>query len=85
MTILEEKKGYSLVGCNSSGNNAFFVRNDKLKDLAPVEVREAFVDAKFREAKDRNGNLLFLEGRERYEEMKGLPVVNVITNEVEFL
>ncbi|MDR0675911.1 MAG: hypothetical protein LBF97_02590, partial [Elusimicrobiota bacterium] len=27
------KKGYSLVGCNSIGSNAFFVRSDIVKDL----------------------------------------------------
>lgn len=85
LTTLAEEKGYSLVGCNSNGNNAFFVRKDKLEDLVPVDVKDAFVDAKFREAKDTNGKLLFLEGRERHEEIKGLPVVNVITDEVEFL
>lgn len=82
---LAEEKGYSLVGCNSSGNNAFFVRKDKLGDLAPISVKDAFVDAKFRESKDKKGKLLFLEGSERYAEIKGLPVINVITNKVEQL
>jgi len=85
LTTLAEEKGYSLVGCNSSGNNAFFVRKDKLGDLAPVSVKDAFVDAKFREAKDIKGKLLLLEGNERYEEIKGLPVINIITNAIEEL
>jgi hypothetical protein len=82
---LADEKGYSLVGCNSSGNNAFFVRKDKLGDLAPVSVKDAFVDAKFRESKDKKGRLLLLEGDQRYTEIKGLPVTNVITNAVEQL
>ncbi|HMB02323.1 MAG TPA: hypothetical protein VKP69_01120, partial [Isosphaeraceae bacterium] len=35
LKALEElgtKKGYSLVGCNISGVNAFFIRNDLLDD-----------------------------------------------------
>ncbi|MES2764665.1 MAG: hypothetical protein V4642_02275 [Bacteroidota bacterium] len=33
LEILGKEKGYSLVGCNFVGANAFFVRNDLLKDL----------------------------------------------------
>lgn len=82
------EKGYSLVGCNSNGNNAFFIRDDKLdelKNIKPLSVGEAFVDAKFREAKDNNNNLLFLNGTDRLKEVKGLPVVNVISKEHETL
>jgi len=30
---LSASKVYSFIGCNSAGNNAYFVRNDKLNDI----------------------------------------------------
>lgn len=33
MEKLGKEKGYSLVGCNFTGNNAFFVKNNLIKDL----------------------------------------------------
>lgn len=40
---LGREKGYSLVGCNSLGFNAFFLRNDLLTPALPVlSAREAF-------------------------------------------
>lgn len=43
LTRLGGIKGYSLVGCNSHGCNAFFVRNDALSGKLPVVTpREAF-------------------------------------------
>jgi hypothetical protein len=41
---LGSEKGYSLVGCNLSGVNAFFVRNDLLKDAfsAPYTAEHHF-------------------------------------------
>lgn len=35
MSELFEKKGYTLVGCNMTGSNAFYVRNDLLGDYFP--------------------------------------------------
>jgi len=43
LTRLANKKGYELVGCDSSGTNAFFVRKDVLKgDLKPVTPEQAY-------------------------------------------
>ena len=58
---------------------------DQLSYLKPLTVSDAFVDAKFREAKDKKNNLLYLQGSDRLEEVKGLPVINVITSEEEQL
>ena len=47
-----------------------FVRNDmvdQLSYLKPLTVSDAFVDAKFREAKDKKNNLLYLQGSDRLE------------------
>ena len=85
LTHLANKKGYALVGCNSNGNNAFYVRRDHLVTLKELTVQEAFVDAKFREARDKKGKLLFLTDSNRYKYFQGLPVINVITNQTEKL
>jgi hypothetical protein len=85
LTHLANNKGYALIGCNSNGNNAFYVRRDHLSSLKELSVQEAFVDAKFRESRDKDGKLLYLTGAERYNYIKGLPVVNVITNKIEEL
>jgi hypothetical protein len=59
---LGREKGYQLVCCNRNGNNAFFVRADVLPaGLRPASVEEAFVRAKFREARDALGNLSFMD------------------------
>lgn len=85
LTHLANEKGYALVGCNSNGNNAFYVRRDRLSSQKELSVQEAFVDAKFREARDKEGKLLFLSGSQRYKYIQGLPVVNVLTNQIEVL
>lgn len=47
---LAERKGYSLIGCNSKGNNAYFIRNDKLTFFEKKTVEECFVYCHFTEA-----------------------------------
>ena len=47
LNFAANQKGYSLIGCNSNGNNAFFVRNDmvdQLSYLKPLTVSDAFVN-----------------------------------------
>jgi hypothetical protein len=49
LTRLGKHKGYSLVGCDSNGCNAFFVRDDVLRDKLPVlAAREAFYPQYYR-------------------------------------
>lgn len=56
---LGQRKGYSFVGCNSNGVNAFFVRKDKLKyPLKELSPEEGFVRGSFSEKGDRNDKLL---------------------------
>jgi hypothetical protein len=76
---LATARGYSLVGCNSAGNNAYFVRNDCLAriELPRLNPNNAFVDAKFRESRDKSGNLSFLRGVARLGAIAGLRVVDV--------
>lgn len=71
-------KGYAFVGCNSAGNNAFFVRRDMLKaPLRELTVAEGFRLHKFREARDSEGNLTFLSPADESELLFKLPLVDV--------
>lgn len=85
LNALAEDKGYSLVGCNSNGNNAYFVRNDKLNCLKKLSVDEAFVNSVFRESRDASGELSFASGEERIKLIKGMPVYNILTGRTEII
>jgi hypothetical protein len=86
ITFLANKKGYSLVGTNSSGCNAFFVRNDLLNEKVKVMTAEqAFLPSNIRQSRDKRGNLSYLAGGDRLKEIRGLAVVNVETEVIEEL
>lgn len=75
---LGELKGYALVGSNSAGNNAFFVRRDRLNRLKPQTVREAYVESRFRESRDKDGRLTFLAGSKRLNAIADMPLYDVV-------
>jgi hypothetical protein len=79
-------KGYSFIGCTTAGNNAFFVRTDKLNDsVRAVSLAEGYVLSRFRESRDREGRLTCITGKDRLEAIRGLPVYNTETNLIEKL
>jgi len=80
---LGELKGYCFIGCNSNGNNAYFVRKDKIKDLAVKSIKEGYVASRFRESVDKKGNRTFITGENRIELLRGLTVVNTETGAIE--
>jgi hypothetical protein len=77
---IAEKKGYTLIGCNSNGNNAYFVRNDKIGRFTPLTSEQAFVDSKFRLSLDKNGDWLI--GKARLQSISGLEVFDIDQNKV---
>ncbi|MDP4115289.1 MAG: hypothetical protein Q8903_04100 [Bacteroidota bacterium] len=83
---LSAEKGYSFIGCNSAGNNAYFVRNDKLNStVREMPVEKGFVLSMFRESRDIEGRLTYLTGHDRIETIRGTLVYNVETNQIEKL
>ncbi len=82
LTSLANQKGYALIGCNSAGNNAYFVRNDKIDKLPVVSAGTAFVDARFRDSRDKKGNLTFRTGPERLQEIATLEVYDLRQNKL---
>lgn len=83
---LSAEKGYAFIGCNSAGNNAYFVRRDKLNEhVREVTLHEGYVESKFRESRDVKGRLTFLSGSDRLKAIKGIPVYNTHTGRTEEL
>lgn len=78
--FLANKRGYSLVGTNRAGSNAFFVRNDRagaiLGRLGSVQARPS----RFRESRAADGGLTFVPPAERASIVAHLPVIDVTTN-----
>jgi hypothetical protein len=80
------KKGYALIGCNRAGNNAYFVKTELLNErIRELPVKDAFTESKFRESRDQDYSLSYLVGQERYEMIKGLEVLNVVSDKLEYL
>lgn len=78
LCLLANQKNYAFVGCNSAGNNAFFVRRDLkpdfLKELTP---EEGYVEGKFRESRDENGKLAFLSAEAEQKILAQLPLIEI--------
>lgn len=80
---LADQKGYSFVGCNSHGNNAYFIRNDKLKDLKKKSPIEGFVKAKFSLKRNANGEQL--SDIEKRRTLVGKEIYNTRTKNIEVI
>ncbi|MBK0380650.1 hypothetical protein [Mucilaginibacter segetis] len=83
LCILAEEKGYYFIGCNSNGNNAYFIRKDKIADLKPLSCAEGFMQATYREYIDENWDRLY--GEERLELIRGKKMLNIETNQIEII
>ncbi len=80
---LAKQRGYSIVGVNGAGSNAFYVRNDLLNDrVKATSVDACFRNMSFRDSRDRDGNLTFAGKDRRRAMMADMPVVNVVTSEI---
>ena len=78
LTSLANRRNYVFVGCNSAGNNAFFVRKDLKPDTVKgVSVESGFVQGKYRETRYPDGKLAYLSHHEELEIIATLPLVEV--------
>lgn len=84
LTHAASQLGYALVGTESAGVNAFFVRNDLLStEVRAVSVAEAFQPSNLRQSRNREGKLDFLTLEQREAVIRGMPVVNVLSGDTE--
>ncbi len=81
LEYLAQRKGYLLLGSNIWGHNAFFVRADIAGEFRSVELRQAYIQSKFRESRDEAGKLTYVRGADRIKLIHDLPVVEVVTGE----
>lgn len=80
---LAEEKGYYFVGCNSAGNNAYFLRNEYRNVIPHVSLKDGFVAAKFRDGRDEQGNLVYGSREAAQQSIRGQTVINVVSQQEE--
>jgi hypothetical protein len=85
LCLLAEEKGYAFVGCNSAGNNAHFVRKDRVGRIPAKTTVEGYVESRFRESRDKDGNLTFLGGTQRLEAIKDMQVFDIENGKLVFI
>ena len=72
---LGKEKGYNFVGCNSKGNNAYFIRKDKAGEFKTRSVAAGYVLSTFREA-HINGE--WVSGDQRIMQIKDMEVYDLV-------
>jgi hypothetical protein len=77
LSMLAERRGYFFVGCNSAGNNAFFVRKDVIGNLPVVSLEKGYVASKFRESRDEQNRLTFVSGENRIKLIGAMSVIDL--------
>ncbi len=78
LVSLGTRKGYAFVGTNGAGNNAFFVRSDLRPAALPcLTAAQGYTPAQFRESRDEQGALTFLDAEKAAALIAHLPLVEV--------
>jgi hypothetical protein len=78
LVALGKRKDLAFIGTNSAGNNAFFVRRELLTaPLRELTAVEGFTPAQFRESRDDQGRLTFLDAEKAAALIAHLPLVEV--------
>jgi hypothetical protein len=75
------EKGYSFLGTNANGINAFFVKNELASAVLPLlKARKAF-PSRHRDSRNRDGTLSYAGGLDRFHLIEDMPVIDVDTGE----
>lgn len=74
---LASRKGYSLIGSNSNGNNLFFILDEYSCGFNVYKPEEAYVKAQFRESRESNGNLNFSSFEDNVRILSEIPLYDV--------
>lgn len=82
LDLLARHKGYIFVGSNTAGNNAYFVRLDRIGNIRPVDVEVGYVESRFRESRDAKGKLTHLSAADRRRAIDHLPVLDLEANQL---
>jgi hypothetical protein len=75
-------RGYALVGCNSMGSNAFFVRRELLNDrVSEVTIGDCPAGPVFRESRDEQGELTLRSAHASRDRIGKLPLIDLETGQ----
>ena len=78
-------KGYSLVYCTSSGNNAYFVKTSLLGRIKAKSLEAVYNKATFRESRNIQGQMSYLSFKEGIEILRGMPIFDLDNDKLIFL
>ena len=78
---LAAQKGYIYAGSNSVGSNAFFVRKDSVAELKESDFHLNFNTSKFRDSRDKNGDLSFISRHNKLEVIKNMQLFDLETGQ----
>lgn len=79
MNHLAVQRGLEFVGCNSAGNNAYFVDPALNHGLPRLSVRDGFVDSQFRESRNQDGTMRLRTASQSRSLVEDLPAVDVVS------
>ena len=74
---LMKKKNYFFVGSNSAGNNAFFVKKNLWNKVKKLIIKKKVFVSKFRESRNKKGELTFLEKKKSLELIKNKFIIDL--------
>jgi hypothetical protein len=75
--LLSRRKGYTFLGTNTNGVNAFFVRDDLAGPIVESLGEVRAWAPRHRDSRDLRGELDFVRGLGRYELVADMPVVDI--------
>lgn len=82
LQYLASRKGYRFVGTTLAANDSFFVREDYANRFVDESLRDIRAEPSLvRESRNEHGQLNYLGGIRRLQELAAMPVVNVVTGE----
>jgi len=76
---LGKERGYTLLGSNRAGSNAFFVRNDRLPRFADRLDEKRARPHRYRESRDSFGRLSMVTGQDQSTAIAGQMVVDIVS------
>ncbi|HVO99175.1 MAG TPA: hypothetical protein VMT15_13965 [Bryobacteraceae bacterium] len=77
LSHLATEKGYTLLGSNTSGSNAFFLRDDLMPTIGNLIADKYARPSRIRESRDEQGRLSKVGGTKRTELIGHLPVFDL--------
>lgn len=81
LKYLAKQKGYKFFTTNSSGNNAYFIK-ENIFDKLELKLKKNTFHSKFRESRDKYGKKNFIKYDDRVKHIGHMEVVDVETNKL---